>query len=701
MSTTPLSPGNRKKIQNLLSEAILKEDIPRVHKLLMQGADPSTQGGHDITTPLMDAARTLNHELIRLFLPMNDAAAVNKDNSNALQLFTFHLSRGRASQLGVSSWRRSLALLISATPLNAAAGNESPLAIAAEHWSGSTTNFSHAARVLAPISDFAAQNSQGLTPCAAALASQDPSGGRRAAFLLDIDPKGHEALLPCSPCHGSLAHVAARHGRTEFLAKISSLADLGSRDSRGRTPLMAAVERLGNNASFCIEFLLRHGVDAQAIDDHGCDALMLLIENIKKTENAKDTGLNKAISSLAGQSNLWLKDFLGESALDKAQDRKLDWLAGLILSTREAATPPTLESPPSATSPAKLDKLQELLFQAIERGETSLVKKRLAQGACPLRTIPHAFSGRRSARSLCTPLIAATDVVDNLDMIRLLAPLSDLLAVDSQGNTALLARLRRTQTTSRDDLEAIEALFSPEAAQTPSIDGMTPLMALSCNALMWQSAIAILGPVSDWMALDAEGNNVLARKLHRLSLKTDHLAIWDAHPNQAWLASSTNHAGETIAHLAASRGGVGFLATIAPHVDFAAKRNDGMTPLLSACHSRLRISAAAPMIKTLAAWSDCHAVDINGCDALMLLIETTARECNDFLLCAEELVGRVDLDARDFLGESALDKATGRGFSGCCSIIGARMAIFAERDELERAAPIPASTSSERALARI
>ena len=82
-----LSPANQKKIQNLLSEAILTGDVPRAHKLLAQGADPSGRGGPLGYTPLMDAASVFNRSLIEFFLPLNDVNATSKSGSTALSLF--------------------------------------------------------------------------------------------------------------------------------------------------------------------------------------------------------------------------------------------------------------------------------------------------------------------------------------------------------------------------------------------------------------------------------------------------------------------------------------------------------------------------------------------------------------------------------------------------------------------------------------
>lgn len=705
-----LSPTQRDKIQELLSQAILRENIPRVHTLLSQGAAPSGRAGRFKRTPLMDACSMLNVNLIELFLPFNDVNAIDNDGQSALHFLVGRLSfdvflgpiAPNLSVILPADWRRALNLLLSAGSSGAGGAGSagSALTKAASSWTSSLVEFSEIARALPP-SDFSALDAHWHSPYSAALGSLDANGAARAKALLKIDLLRSAALPACPPQHGSLSHLAAWHGQTEFLVEISTLADFGARNLHGRTPLMAAMDPARKHVPSCIEFLLAHGGDAQAVDHNGCDALMLFIERRGRVDAlTEDPRLKKAIASLVLSSNLWARDFLGESALEKARDRKMHELARLILRTRLKLVAPA--SPcvlPAALSPSNVERLQELLFQAIEFGETSLAKKFLRQGACPRRPLGKKLDVfKRGYDSGETPLITAA-ISLSLEMIQLLAPLSNLADVDSYGETALLARLRSTKIRSATDLDAMRALFSPEVARIANHAGMTPLMAATASINFWPSAIDILGPASDWMALDAEGNNVLAAKLLRMSSVTDSLAIWDAHPNPGWLASCSNQAGETIAHLAALRGFESLLAAIAPQADFAATTASGMTPLLSACHERGGFVGFARAVKSLAPWSDCFAVDLNGCDALMLAIETAPSEDDVFLAQIQELLGRVDLHARDFLGESALDKALCRQFSRAACIIRARMAIFEERDELANAAPL--SSASARSAARI
>lgn len=697
----PLTQGIRQQIQDRLFSAIVAKSMVQAKELLSLGASPSAPGGPNRRTPLMAAASTLDFELIKLFLPLNDVHAVDDRGFSALSLFVKHIVNDLRSPLREFSpdkscaceWRRALGLLLSAGPRPLDAHGPSPLAIAAASWLPLDT-FIALASVLAPASNFSELDAQGLTAYSTALSSLYAGGGKKALALLEIDPMASHALRACSPTHGYLAHVAARNGEVCFLSTTSHLIDFDARDSRGRTPLMAAADTVKTHSPICLEFLLEHS-DPLAVDCDGCDALMLFIERHCKDDFAED-GLKQAISRLVCKSNLWARDSLGESALDKATDRKMRSLASLILSTRHHST--EVFSAPALNLAPSLDKLQELFFQAVELGETELAKKRLEQGACPRRPSPTFNSAHFPLCPLRTPLIVAAKG-QSKEMIQFLAPLSNLMDRDAYGNTALLARLRQNSLKTPDDISIMRTLFSPEVALASSVDGTTLLSAANAPAGLWPDVMAILGPVCDWMALDAKGNNILALQLQRLSSAEDRAAIWNAHPDSAWLASSSNHDGETLAHIAARRRSKDILLLIAPHANFGAKDRLGRTPLACACSAEAAFEAAG-IVAILAPWSDCRAVDLSGCDALMLIIESSRRK-DDLLLCVKELVDRADLEARDFLGESALDKAIARNRLDVVAIIRSRMAIFAERDALASLSPIPEAQTAARAIARI
>lgn len=173
-----------------------------------------------------------------------------------------------------------------------------------------------------------------------------------------------------------------------------------------------------------------------------------------------------------------------------------------------------------------------------------------------------------------------------------------------------------------------------------------------------------------------------------------------AHPSPAWAASTRDSSGATLAHIAARHGGCGLLRAIAGFSCFSATDHHGHTPLMSACASRGGFDA----VSILAPWSDCRAVDFAGCDALMLAVESASLESSLGLLDAvQALIPRVDLFARDALGESALEKAADRGFPLVVDAIRSHLAILAERDELALAASMLSTVvepASERLLRR-
>ena len=611
-----------------------------------------------------------------------------------------------------SFWQRSIKRLLSDAPLPscdppAVQFSRSPLATAAASWISDSPKFEELLAILAPRHDFSLSDSNGRSAIALALRSPDTNGGRRAFSLLQCHPEMDAALRACHPLDGTLAHLAAKSERPDFLAAISSMADLDARDDNGRTPLMAAAgsahdtlnhERIIGNDGACMRVLLENGCDARAVDRDGSDALMLLMESLDSPQALKNIDLNATVSLLIEKSNPWARDFLGESALDKAKLRNMSEVV-LALQNAQARSPLAAhaEEPAPRLPACRPGKLQELLFQAIEQDDVLLASQRLSQGADPRKPSPDFEHLDRP--SLRTPLMAAAEMFSP-QMIALLAPLSNLVDVNADGETALIIFLDRApRLFSPKFLDALPGLYSPAVARVASHAGHTPLRRARTDAASWPQLLALLGPDSDWMALDSAGNNILGRPegcRSRSASPDDDMERWNAHPDQAWLALSVNHAGETLAHLAAARGAFWLLSAIAPHADFNLKNMAGSTPLLIAA-SDLRESWESVCL--LASLSDCLAVDAHGCDALMLLFEGVAAEDDGLCEAVEALVGRVNLDARDFLGESTLDKAIERDFLRSVDIIRARMAIFEERDELANASP--PSSASARPAARI
>lgn len=180
-----LSPTQRDKIQELLSQAILRENIPRVHTLLSQGASPSGRAGRFKRTPLMDACSMLNVNLIELFLPFKDVNAIDNDGQSALHFLVGRLSfdiflgpiAPNLSVILPADWCRALNLLLSAGSSGAggagSAGSAgSALTKAASSWTSSLVEFSEIARALPP-SDFSALDAHWHSPYSAALGSLD------------------------------------------------------------------------------------------------------------------------------------------------------------------------------------------------------------------------------------------------------------------------------------------------------------------------------------------------------------------------------------------------------------------------------------------------------------------------------------------------------------------------------------------------
>lgn len=279
----------------------------------------------------------------------------------------------------------------------------------------------------------------------------------------------------------------------------------------------------------------------------------------------------------------------------------------------------------------------------------------------------------------------------SLGSTELLAPIADPILVDSTGMTALHHLLDDAFILTEDLLPALALLATSGPAHVQDLHGRSPLMLMQSNRPGLRSkALGILSPLSDWRSVDAQGATVLSssiftptvKRSRRLSIAS---AIWENHPDQEWLASSVDRAGNSLAHVAAAIGDYNLLRTLSPQADFGARNLAGQTPLMAALALPAGFSHLSDQaFHLLAAWSDCRAVDSNGCDPLMIAIEESG-ENPALIERAKDLALRCDLAARDFLGESALEKALDRGFSGVAKIIQDRMAVFAERDSLEHA----------------
>lgn len=709
LSAARLSDANKKKLQGLLFEAIWRRDIPTVHRLISQGADPAAPLSHlPQTTPLMAAAEVGSVELLNFFRTFHEPAAVGPSELTALHLFIYAIAIYKSPTSFTAddpSWQASLRSLISASAANATGLNgNTPMRLHARHHPHGSDCFDIIAAELLPFIDYSPGSFDSYELCAAALASDcfvlgGADLGRRAVSMLELDPCKTNTLTASSPACGTLAHIAALNGQLYFLEHIAPLVDLNARDARGRTPLMTSVSCsthsgiFGNskNSAECMQHLLALGADPSLVDNDGCDALMIAIE-----ENAPaliSRGIETILAPLIERSTLSHRDHLGESALDKAIDRELHTATALIQAAAALHVEELLSEPCPTSSPSSSTrdprKLANIFHRAISTGNVAAVAKRVAQGASLTIPVPP---------ELCTilthgqtPLMRAVASPNPLSLIRLLLPLSNPLAVDSRGSCALMLFLLK-EIDSHERLAALAELASPESALLKNSQGFSPLTRARASLNFSSQMFDVLRPLCDWFAVDANGAAILSSAIFD-SLLDDRqcLDLWNEHPEQAWLANSVDNSGRSLAHAAANRCKAELLKTISFHVNFDATDNAGLTPLMSACcGSAWRLARFADTVEFLAPRSNCLLVDLNGCDALMLLIDT----CSDAQIdAARALIPRADLAAKDFLGESALDKARNRGFSAISAAIEAHMAIFAERDSISISTQTPPSST--------
>lgn len=677
MSATPSFQAKEsvraEKLQRLFVDAICRQQLALVQKRLAQGACPKLMDT-DGMSPLMRAARTGNVDLINLILPLCDPAASSEAGS-ALSFFVSFTCRLQSSSIANEHLKKILESLGSAAGARDSKGRTA-LIHAAGEWTRLSFTFEEALPVLANASNLRSFDHNGWTACAHALLARRQ---RNAISLLALDGDKETALSQRLGEGKTLLHIAAEFGADAFILRALPWADHDARDARGRTPLMLAA--MSGSEGAC-DILMRRGLGALAVDADGCNALMLFIENIRRAQvdwTRLFAGADSPFSALIAASDLAIRDRLGESALDKARDRGASLLVDRIESILAALSELSSIKGLSVSKQPSL-KQQDLLRQAIELGNASLVAKRIAQGADP----------KAAGEANRTPLMAAA-ARGNIGLVSMLLPLSDELAQDALGQTALMAALRA------DPLDrcsqTICKLANASSAKIADHRGSTPLAA---SALLpsstFESLLSELAPLSDLYALDHKGRSIVAISL--LGGADNALALWNIHPDPLWLSSCRDDTGATLAHASALRGHAELLQAIAEHSDFAAVDIHGHTPLMSACAAVHGLG----LIPTLAAWSDCRLVDLAGRDALMLLIEGAFDEfAPRFADAIQILIPRADLLARDALGESAQDKASDRGLSLVGKAISSHLAILSEAAELALAAPMPATRNAKSA----
>lgn len=321
------------------------------------------------------------------------------------------------------------------------------------------------------------------------------------------------------------------------------------------------------------------------------------------------------------------------------------------------------------------EKLQNLLIDAIAKKNEALIAKRLKQGAS--LTLP-------AADGLMTPLMAAVSA-GNFAMAKEMALLGNVLAINEYGNTALdcLLWCASSKRADPDFMECLRLLAPPEAlAKKPNGGNSALREAVSSGNFKIGEILDEIGPGSDWKELDCEGGTLAATALAAAE-EDNAIEVWIRHPDKAWLASAKDCNGATLAHVAARCHAPKMLRTIADDVDFGARDKRGMTPLMAV---NSRHVSSVEVVSLLAAWSDCEAVDPNGCDALMIMIEGIYEDVGEReVKVVNELVKRVNLSARDGLGETALEKAKDRGFENIAKAIEAQMNVLAEKEALSQA----------------
>lgn len=283
------------------------------------------------------------------------------------------------------------------------------------------------------------------------------------------------------------------------------------------------------------------------------------------------------------------------------------------------------------------------------------------------------------------------------EFISAIAAEANLESRDSMGETPLMTAVKNMS------FEAMDTLIELGAkANAVDDSGRDALMLGACasqdpkmsKSRHWPRLTSLICR-SDLLLLDANGLSAFDHAL--AGQATIARLIWDHHPDQAGLARKPNKDGETLAHILARKQAPHFLSAVCCQDNLMATDPRGRTPLMAACFDGP--SRHEESIAMLVPWSDCRALDHDGCDALMLAIEGSSGE--DCCAIIEALAARSDLCRRDRFGESALDKAAHRNYSKIEKIIQARLTVLEEAHEIATASAADEAVAAGRHSARL
>jgi ankyrin repeat protein len=519
-------PGPRQdSLDELLADFTVIGDTAMVRELVGRGARGKIDGGGN--TPLMMACRSGSVELVDALLPVSDPKAANNDGATALM----EAARESAAvakrllplsdPLAVDSHGRSAllhacdegrldcveALMRASDAKRASASGETPLMRLLDHADADKRNsakFERVAKKLLARSDPLARDADGRTALGRAAAagslalvrallrhaSPKEATERGATPLMLAAASGNDAvvlhLLPLSDAKakrrdGSSALTLSAGCAVETVkALLAAGCDPTETDGEGKTPLMLAAERARDD----LVELLAPLSDVRAADGNGFTALTLACES-RMEEPA-------ALRLLIANSDIEARTRLGETALMIAARRAhperapivqallnagADLLARIEISARgqkgSTALHLALENGcwvaaeelcyARCASLANENGWTPLMLAARENQEP-MIRSLLSVGADPLAV----NSAGRSALH-----VAASYARE--DVLAALAPVSDILARDAEGQTAAelaaktspVDRQKRLLETLGKALAAQERAALERAAQSP------------------------------------------------------------------------------------------------------------------------------------------------------------------------------------------------------------------------------------------
>ncbi|XP_048239578.1 uncharacterized protein LOC124112111 isoform X2 [Haliotis rufescens] len=508
-----------------------------IQTLVEKGADVGIKNKKD-QTPLHCAARRQCMECVKLFLPVSDVNAQDSDGDTALhcsllsdkphshEVIQALVEKG--ADVGIKNKKDK-------TPLHCAARQQCLECV----------------KLLLPVSDVNAQDSDGDTALHCSVLSDKPHSHEVIQALVekgaDVRIKNKEGKTPLHH-----VHCAASEQCVECVKLLLPVSDVNAQDSDGDTALHCSVLSDKPHSHEVVQALVEKGADVGIKNKEGetplhcaarqqcleCVKLLLPVSDVNAQDSDGDTALHSSVLSDEGHCHEVIQTLV-EKGADVGIKNKKDQTPLHCAARRQCMECVKLFLPVSDVNAQDSDgdtalhcsllsdkpHSHEVIQALVEKGADVGIKNK--KDKTPLHC---------AARQQC------------LECVKLLLPVSDVNAQDSDGDTALHCSVLSDKPHSH---EVIQALVEKGAdVRIKNKEGKTPLHHVHCAASeQCVECVKLLLPVSDVNAQDSDGDTALHCSV--LSDKPHSHEVVQALVEKGADVGIKNKEGETPLHCAA------------------------------------------------------------------------------------------------------------------------------------------------------